>query len=230
MKGNAKEAVDSLKITASSAEIIMQTLHMRFGNPDQIVERIIRDIRKLPKFYSHKSDLISFATKIRNAIAGIQFLDHVRYLHSPELVQKILDKLPSTLVYEFNRFMNIRDPREPRFTALSEFLYTEAEMFSSTSTSRAVYAITEADERNPSCNYCSRRGHVITRCRDFLREPIRQRWRWARRENVCFKCFSKLFAHITACFMCHLKNVRIMLQSRISELSTRMDSSSKTSP
>lgn len=41
LKGEAKDAVDSLMVTACSAQTIIKTLELRFGNADRITDRIV---------------------------------------------------------------------------------------------------------------------------------------------------------------------------------------------
>lgn len=96
LKGEAKEAVDSLMVAASSAKIIMDKLELRFANCDNIVERIIQDVQKFPRVNtSTKSDLSTFATKIRNSVAAMQALKHTGHLHNPDLIKEIINKLQS---------------------------------------------------------------------------------------------------------------------------------------
>ena len=40
------------------------------------------------------------------------------------------------------------------------------------------------------CAVCNRRNHTTETCRDFTREPIRQRWKLAKTLNLCFNCLS----------------------------------------
>lgn len=127
LKGEAREAVDALMITASSANVIMQTLQLRFGNPDKIINRIVQDIKKLPKINTGRMDLITFATKLRNSVAAMQTLKHVGYLYSPDLIKDVIAKMPSALVYGYNKELASYDTEVPRLVALSNFLYKEAE-------------------------------------------------------------------------------------------------------
>lgn len=124
----AKESVDSLMVTACSAKTIMKTLELRFGNADKITDRIVTEIKALPRMYTAKTDIVSFATKVRNSVSAIQCLDQTGHLHNPNLLKEIISKIPPALIYEYNRFVNINPNNEPRLVKLSEFLYREAEI------------------------------------------------------------------------------------------------------
>lgn len=99
LKGKAREAVDALMLTASSSEIIMQTLELRFGDPENIIQKVIQDLKVLPKIQEGKIDLISFATKVRNGVAAIQALNHIGHLHSFNIISEIISKIPSTYLF-----------------------------------------------------------------------------------------------------------------------------------
>ncbi|XP_048487110.1 uncharacterized protein LOC125490817 [Plutella xylostella] len=57
LRGEAWETVAARIITVSSAQEIMKTLEMRFGRPDLIVQKIIGEIKKIPKLSGSRTDL-----------------------------------------------------------------------------------------------------------------------------------------------------------------------------
>lgn len=136
LKGEAREAVDALILTNSDATNIMKLLELRFGNPENVVKKVILDIKKLPKIQSGKVDLVTFATKVRNAVAAIQAVNHIGQLHNPELINEIVTKMPSTLIYGFNRYVAEDKQQEPKLVCLSNYLYSEAEMSSKAGTNQ----------------------------------------------------------------------------------------------
>ncbi|XP_012279025.1 uncharacterized protein LOC105698948 [Orussus abietinus] len=129
LRGTAREAVASLMITTSTTKEIMDILQLRFGNPDLVAQKILRDIKRLPKIDINLGNLVIFATKVRNYVAAMESVNHVGYLHSSELGAQILDKMPPTLIHQYTRYVDQnRDSQEPRLVSLSRFLFNEAEL------------------------------------------------------------------------------------------------------
>lgn len=126
LTGEAKETVEFLTITATNAQTIMDTLELRYGNKDKIIQKIVADVKKLPLLYSGKSDIITFAAKVRNCVAAIETLNHIGYLYNPDLIQDIINKMPSALIFKYNSYVQTNSSLKPNLLVLSEFLYEEA--------------------------------------------------------------------------------------------------------
>lgn len=126
--GRAREVVENIMIGDCGAKEVIDLLAIRFGNPELMVERIARGLRKLPKLDSPGTDIVDFATKLKGGVAAIQSMGHLGYLHSPELARDILMKLPAALKYEFDKYFGKAPASEPRLVTLSKFIYERAEM------------------------------------------------------------------------------------------------------
>lgn len=107
LTGDAKDAVSSLMLTASNTAEVMETLELRFGNPDDILHKKVQELKKLPKINSGSTDIATFVTKVENAVAAMQAVNHVSYLHSPELSQEIIGKMTSAMIYYYNRYLSV---------------------------------------------------------------------------------------------------------------------------
>lgn len=141
LSGDAREAVESLMVGSCEASAVMRTLELRFGSPDKILQKLVADIRQMPKVNTGKMDLITFATKVHNCVAAMQAMRQVGYLHNPDLVHDVITKLPSALVYAYNHNAEREDKDKPRLVRLADFLYREAELASAAGT---------AEIKNPS--------------------------------------------------------------------------------
>ncbi|CAG9129221.1 unnamed protein product [Plutella xylostella] len=129
LRGEAWETVAARIITVSSAQEIMKTLEMRFGRPDLIVQKIIGEIKKIPKLSSSRTELVTLATKVSNCIAAITATNCSDYLYSPDLVMEIVNKLTENLVYRWIDYSVTQDAaRRPKLAALSDYLMREAEL------------------------------------------------------------------------------------------------------
>lgn len=128
LKGDAREAAKSLFASGSSASEIMHTLELRFGNSQIILDKIVSSVKELPRVDSGKIDLIEFATKLKNAIAAIKSLNNIGYLHSPEFLKEILEKIPSSMLQDYARHVATGDNNKAPLEKLSDFVIHEAEI------------------------------------------------------------------------------------------------------
>ena len=119
LKGEARESVSSLLITATNAGQIIDTLQMRFGNPDVIVQKTIQRLRKLPKAGAGSADIIVLVTELQNAVASMEALQHIGYLYSPEIAQEMLSKFPSSMISLYNKFAADAPVPQPRLVTIS---------------------------------------------------------------------------------------------------------------
>lgn len=74
-------------------------------------------LESLPKINTGGTDIVAFATKVRNAVAAMQSMKHLEYLHSPTLTREIVDKMPLALVYQYKDFLAANANEEPRTEA-----------------------------------------------------------------------------------------------------------------
>lgn len=59
LRGPAREAVSALLISATTPDMVMETLELQFGNPDVILSRIMLDINKLqPVSHDYHKDIV----------------------------------------------------------------------------------------------------------------------------------------------------------------------------
>lgn len=126
LRGQAREAVETLLSTASTAEPIMELLKLNFGNKRHLAERILRDVYDLPSLQSGKIDIARFATRLRNAVSSFKSLEMPEYINSIDLLRNVASKITEEKKSLFNRY-KASDPGMTCLEKLSEFLYQEAE-------------------------------------------------------------------------------------------------------
>lgn len=139
LHGKARDAVMTLFASSGNADAVMETLALHFGNKSAVAERILTEIRELPKLEARALHIAQFATKVRNAVSALKSLNLSEYLRSPDLMRSVWSKLPDEIKYAFNR--HVREKRvnasntsnvslssdTSSFEELAEFLYGEAE-------------------------------------------------------------------------------------------------------
>ncbi|XP_076660155.1 uncharacterized protein LOC143363463 [Halictus rubicundus] len=133
LEGEARASVSALLATASDANVIIQTLELQFGNKHTIAEKIGRDINNLPDLENGKGNMGQFAAKLRSYVIALKSLDLVGYLHSPDLVKTVANKLPSALRYAFNRYAAEAGTEKTTLEKLADYVYKEAELAAATS-------------------------------------------------------------------------------------------------
>lgn len=102
LKGEARAATRALFIGGDSADEIINTLEMMFGNSKLILARILHEIGELSKIESRRVSLVEFVTRLRAAVRAIKSLKgNSEYLDSPELASKLMDKLPSAMCHSY---------------------------------------------------------------------------------------------------------------------------------
>ncbi|XP_076247767.1 uncharacterized protein LOC143187433 [Calliopsis andreniformis] len=136
LRGEARKSVAAMMMTASTTSQVMEVLELRFGNPDYIVREFTEELKRLPKIGTGRDSLVVIATKLRNCVAAMQAVNHVGYLHSPELASEIIRKMPNAMIYNYNRYWHEnRNMGDPRLLTLSKYLQLEAEIASKAGTS-----------------------------------------------------------------------------------------------
>lgn len=129
LKGEAREGTRALFFGGDSAEEIIKTLEMMFGNSKLILARILREIGDLPKIESRRVSLVEFATRLRAAVRAIKSLDgNAGYLNSPELASKLMDKLPSAMCHSYVAYSDNVGVGVSDLEKIADFVYREAVM------------------------------------------------------------------------------------------------------
>ena len=102
LKGEAYSAVENLLATGvNDADSIMKTLELRFGNKNTILERVVAGVRKLPNLLTGAIDVVSFTTKLCDAVLAMKSVNDIGYLFNKDLLKEILKKLTPTMSSDF---------------------------------------------------------------------------------------------------------------------------------
>lgn len=126
LRGAARETVRALLFTVSDPYEIMDTLERRYGRPELLVLTELENIKRMPRMTEDGRNIGSFASKIANTVAAIKSLKQPQYLYSPELVNKVVDKLSIILKYKWYEFKSAH-AGAPELELLSRFLNNMAD-------------------------------------------------------------------------------------------------------
>ncbi|GBP80198.1 hypothetical protein EVAR_100075_1 [Eumeta japonica] len=218
LKGDARENVKSLLYSGASADDILDSLQRYFGRPEILILNELENIKKMPKLAEDGRNMNVFASKIVNCVASIKALEKPQYLYSPELVNKIVDKLNLYMKYKWFEFNAHCNQNEPDMLKISRFLqemndqcgymnscetrkedrFIKRNEFKRRPTNAtAIRHDSDVDNDNENRHREPRveTTAIITndeRRRTFDKNtlPIDERWERAKKAHVCFRCLS----------------------------------------
>lgn len=123
LKGEAREAVHALLVTGRDAESVIKMLELLFGNKDAVARKIVNELKDLPTICTGEISLMRFAAKLKNAVTALVSLKLTGHLESPDMVQSISRKLPSSLKFGYNTYAATVNDGEVKLEILANFLY-----------------------------------------------------------------------------------------------------------
>lgn len=206
LRGEARETVSALLIVNTSPNTVIEALSLRYGRPEIIINKTIQQLRKLlPLSHNYHHEIVPFSIKIKNFVATVQTVKQTDYLRSPELVTTVLTKLPASLITKWADYYSTNcDTEMAKIEVLADFLFNEANKISNAGLSciyshgenkkrhedRRQHAVLLSEEGGESlnCKFCRVSKHKLTECTRFKRAMTKDRWRFARSNNLCHKC------------------------------------------
>lgn len=207
IRGNARESIKSLLYSDASPQDIIDALRRRYGRPDALVLAELDKVKTLPKITEEPRDICIFASQVNNSVAAIKGLKKQQYLHSPELVKQIINKMPPILKFRWYDFTAVKEEEDSfsDLTLISEFLNREADKcgaFASMEDSKPAFRssgntrrnfrqvthnINAEEERKKTCPQCDG-DHSLIECQSFLKASTEDRWNIVKKSRTCFKC------------------------------------------
>ncbi|KAL0860706.1 hypothetical protein ABMA27_010047 [Loxostege sticticalis] len=201
LRGEAKEAVAELLCTGGSPEQVMRTLEQCFGRPEFIIDKVLDDIKKLPRLGNSARELNTFAVRLQNIVCALKNLGRRGYMEYPMLTRDILEKLTP----------HLKSRWFPEIMVLSRFLMREAELAlrytyapATTTTVAAkptatwksaprknkadVYATTASAPNDQYKCYKCEGNHTLVNCDQFKKMNTDERWEVVKNAGLCFKC------------------------------------------
>jgi len=207
LKGKAREAVRSILHLPNQMKNIMQTLALSFGRPGSIVKSMIQKVKTIPNLRDDKIEmLIDFSNAVKNLVATMENLHCVGHLSNPQLLEDLVQKLPTNLKLQWGMMAASLKREEP---SLVEFSYWLDEMALAVSyvscSSPAVrdpvkikqeqakpyqkYPVFTTEQGSQQiCRYCKANGHSLYTCENFLSESPESKSNWVREANLCYCC------------------------------------------
>lgn len=212
LKGPALEAVRSRLILPDVVPDVIETLRLRFGRADQLIEVLSERIRRMPAPKTEKLEsLIEFGMAVQALADHIVAANERAHLNNPTLIKELVGKLPKDQALQWARYI-----RNEKMVDLATFGTYMSELVKDATSLVSVVSesLWKADKvrttrghvnahslRSPSeqpgepsgtaCEVCSKEGHAPSDCDQFNRLTVNERWQKARALLLCFQCLRK---------------------------------------
>lgn len=214
-KSPAKEAVKDLLNYPDSVPEILRRLKNMFGQPEHLLQEIFFKIDKMPSISEKNMDqLVEYSAIVANLNATLKSQEANSYIRSPELIRKIVKKLPLSMQFDWTK-LAVERRGNLDISILSEWLAGVSEAAvslmdrsiyfawktksSSSSSSNRVNVHVKQDEadeiregRNKLCYCCQKTKHALIECDKFKRLSVESKWNLLRRvRKICFNCLEE---------------------------------------
>ncbi|XP_062707720.1 uncharacterized protein LOC134288057 [Aedes albopictus] len=102
LRGSAKDSVSSFLLHPSTVPQVLSTLQQLYGRPEQVVNNMIAKVRATPPPKADRLEtLVSFGLVVQNLCGHLKAVGLQRYLTNPILLQELVDKLPTTVKFNW---------------------------------------------------------------------------------------------------------------------------------
>ncbi|XP_055641601.1 uncharacterized protein LOC129778611 [Toxorhynchites rutilus septentrionalis] len=207
LKGPALETVRSRLVLPAVVPQVIETLRMRYGRPELLINALLERVRNIPPLKHDKLEgLIEYGLSVQAFCDHIVAANEHAHLSNPMLLQELVGKLPADqkLMWAgYKRSLGVVDLKT--FSDYMECIVGDASSVvlfeSERSKSRGyVHSHTgdDADDqplavhKQIECSFCKEVGHRIRECQGFRNLNVDERWRKIRAMSLCQNC---LFNH-----------------------------------
>ncbi|XP_058811098.1 uncharacterized protein LOC131675993 [Topomyia yanbarensis] len=215
LKGHALDTVRSRLVLPGAVPHIIETLRMRFGRPEVLINSLLLKVRS---FSAPRADrlesLIEYGMAIQALCDHIEAADEHAHLSNPMLLQELIGKLPADQklmwagykrgmsnvnLKTFCDYMNgvVQDASsvvlfEPDKRAIVKERLNPRGWSNAHLPSTNERLFVPENIKQHDCLMCSKPGHRLRDCNDFKDLDMNERWYKVRELGLCQNC---LFGH-----------------------------------
>lgn len=210
LKGKARDMVEPLLASATSAKQIIEVLRRRYGRPEDIIKAEVQKVKALP---APKEDnpisIIEFATAVQNLVVTFETLKKPNHLKNPILLEELQEKLPTTLNLLWSEYIVDRKD-ELTLRVFADWLERRAEAASRRTTFNVYKTESTQSTQKPkfnkarinminttsgdvpisSCYSCHGTCKSLESCEAFATLDVHKRWELVKKNKLCFFCLS----------------------------------------
>lgn len=199
LKGEAAQALRSLKVSSENYDIAWNLLKKRFENKKLIIQNNLRALINLES--SKKDSHLALQRFLDNILKIIQSLKNYGQPTVDSLLIFILSaKLSHGTRYEWELFKHVGE--FPTFDEFLKFLENRCHLLGSIELNTEKQCMSNNDNKNKpyqnklkshtssiksTCAFCGQ-NHLIMNCNEFLKLEINTRIATARKCNLCLNC------------------------------------------
>ncbi|XP_065095608.1 uncharacterized protein LOC135717445 [Ochlerotatus camptorhynchus] len=221
LTGPALETVRSRLVLPAAVPQVIETLRMRFGRPELLINSLLSKVREIPAPKSDRLEgLIDFGMAVQALCDHIEAANERAHLSNPSLLQELVTKLPADQrmmwagykrgfdhvdLKTFGDYMAsvVQDatsvvtfePEGKRGSARDRPKskgFVNAHAVESAGSSGVSSSESRESPKQFDCLNCNKSGHRVRDCEVFKKLDIDDRWRRVRALLLCQNC---LFNH-----------------------------------
>lgn len=218
LTGDALDAVRSRLVLPATVPQVIETLRMRYGRPELLINTLLNKVRAIPAPRPDKLEgLIDLGMAVQTLVDHMEAAEQHAHLSNPSLLQELVAKLPANQKLMWAGYK--RGFRNVDLRTFSGYMMTIVEDASSVvnfesssrrdntrerSKTRGFVHTHSAESSKESssepkeqpkqfeCGICSEPGHRVRDCGAFKTLSVDDRWRRVRALGLCQVC---LFNH-----------------------------------
>lgn len=195
LKGSALDAVRNCLTLEDNVPRVIETLKMLFGRPDFIINDLLEKLRKdsRPKFDNIES-IIKYSLQVENITDTMRAGGLSEYLWNPQLLQEMIDRLPTMLKMDW---ANLKPNRACSIEEFNAWLSERATKYSTILTRAPVFtkvgdSLTKRGflniHQSTKCFACSSQCSNLSSCEVFIKMTTREKWNIIQTKKLCRTC------------------------------------------
>lgn len=129
LKGEALESVQCLLSRPENVSHVIQTLRMRYGRPEAIIESLIAKAKDVPPLkYDRPETIVKFGLAVNNLVFTIKSLNVLEHLFNPYLLKELKMKLPVPYQTKWLEWVKAAPTRKEDLYHFGEWMKKETEI------------------------------------------------------------------------------------------------------
>ena len=213
LKGQASHCLDGFSPLSESYQAALEHVKSRFGQPRKVVRHIMKSIIDMPILTSNDArslrktfDLIqgklhslcNYSDKIENPVDAIvipilesKLTNDLKRSWEKELLKTCEDNEFAT-IEKYSQWLcrevKSRETVDVHDTKRIKERTTNVVPFSAQALPMNINENARRYKPDRSCKKCLRTNHALRDCYKFLKDSVKERWRFAKEKNLCFQC------------------------------------------
>ncbi|XP_058828596.1 uncharacterized protein LOC131688408 [Topomyia yanbarensis] len=215
----ALSSVKSLLLHPENVPVIISRLKTLFGNPEIIVETMVRRVRAMPQPKTDRMDtIIDFGVAVQNLCAAAQACQMDECLYNVALLQELVECLPPTI--KVNWALHRQRKSTVSLADFSEWFGNLVEALSKVTRPLPIVKCQRNQRERKEeayihvhfdvapghfpkkCAACEKGCSSLEKCDKFRKMSPQSRWSVIKEMNVCRKCLKKHFKSCETKVLC----------------------------